>query len=62
MDRTALTIGGFTQLGVATNIIGQRCGAECGFGQRFLWIFTQPSFAKFDSLKPVPYDISKAIG
>ena len=62
MDHTALSIGGFTQPGVARNIIEQRCGAERGFSQQFLWIFPQPSFAKFDSLKPVPDNISEAIG
>ncbi len=53
MDRTPLSIGGFTQLGVARNIIiiEQRNGDERGFSQHFLWMFPKPTFAKFDSLK-----------
>lgn len=62
MDRTALTVGGFTQPSVARNIIEQNSGAERGFSQRFLWLFPKPAFAKFASLKPVPSDISEAIG
>ena len=62
MDRTALNIGGFTQPGVARNIIEQRNGAERGFSQRFLWIFPKPTFAEFASLKPVPEEISKSLG
>ena len=62
MDRTALSIGGFTQPGVARNIIEQRNGAERGFSQRFLWIFPKPTFAKFASLKPVTENISISLG
>ena len=60
--KTALTVGGFTQPSVARNIIEQNTGAECGFSQRFLWIFPKPTFAKFASLKPVPEEINEAIG
>ena len=38
MERTALTVGGFTQPSVARTIIEQVTGAERGFSQRFLWI------------------------
>ena len=62
MEKTALTVGGFTQPSVARNIIEQNTGAERGFSQRFLWIFTKPTFAKFASLKPVPDEINEAIG
>lgn len=51
MDGTALSIGWFTQP-----------GAECGFSQQILWIYPKPTFAKFDSLKPVPEEISQSIG
>jgi len=53
MEKTALTVGGFTQPSVARTIIEQTTGAERGFSQRFLWIFPKPTFAKFDSLQPV---------
>ena len=65
MERTALTVGGFTQPGVAKNIIEQHAGAERGFSQRFLWIFPKPTFAKFAkfaSLKQVPAEVTASIG
>ena len=62
MERTALTVGGFTQPSVARNIIEQNTGAERGFSQRFLWLFPKPTFAKFASLKPVPEEVNEAIG
>ena len=62
MERTALTVGGFTQPSVARTIIEQVAGAERGFSQRFLWLFPKPMFAKFHSLKPVLPDYSEAIG
>lgn len=61
MDHTALTVGGFTQPGVARNIIEQHTGAERGFSQRFLWIFPKPAFAKFATLKPVPQETTESI-
>ena len=62
MERTALTVGGFTPPGVAKNIIEQHAGAERGFSQRFLWIFSKPTFAKFASLKQVPEEVTASIG
>ena len=62
MERTALTVGGFTQPGVAKNIIEQHAGAERGFSQWFLWIFPKPTFAKFASLKQVPEEVTASIG
>lgn len=62
MEKTALTVGGFTQPSVARTIIEQTTGAERGFSQRFLWIFPKPTFAKFASLQPVSEDVSTAIG
>ena len=61
MERTALTVGGFTQPGVARSIIEQHTGAERGFSQRFLWIFPKPTFAKFASLKPVPEEVTESM-
>lgn len=62
MEKTALTVGGFTQPSVARTIIEQTTGAERGFSQRFLWIFPKPTFAKFASLEPVSDEISATIG
>ena len=62
MERTALTVGGFTQPGVARNIIEQHTGAERGFSQRFLWIFPRPTFAKFASLQQVSDEVTESIG
>ena len=64
MDQTALTVGGFTQPGVARTIIEQHTGAQRGFSQCFLWIFPKPTFAKCASLKPVPVpdEITDSIG
>lgn len=61
MDRTSLTVGGFTQPAVARNIIEQHTGAERGFSQRFLWMFPKPTFAIFSSLQPVPDEITESI-
>jgi len=61
MERTALTVGGFTQPGVARNIIEQHTGAERGFSQRFLWIFPRPTFAKFASLQQVSDEVTESI-
>ena len=62
MERTALTVGGFTQPGVVKNIIEQHAGAECGLSQWFLLIFPKPAFAKFASLKQVPAEVTASIG
>lgn len=51
MERTALTVGGFTQPSVAKALIELPASIEKGLTQRFLWICPKPSFATFDSLE-----------
>lgn len=62
MDRTALTVGGFTQPSVARTLIEQQSSADRGFCQRFLWIFPKPVFGKFKSLEPVKPEFNESIG
>ena len=50
MSSTQLTVGGFTQPGVATGY------AEKGFSNRFLWLFPNPLFEHFSSLGEVDED------
>lgn len=53
MDRTALTVGGFTQPIVAKSLIELPASVEKGLTQRFLWLSPKPSFAKFETLEMV---------
>lgn len=53
MDSTNLTLGGFTQPGVARSLIELPSNAEKGLSQRFLRIFPQPKYADFETLEPV---------
>ena len=62
MQRTALTVGGFTQPSVAKALIDLSTSVEKGLTQRFLWIFPKPSFAKFNSLEPVDESFSEYLG
>lgn len=50
MRSTNLTVGGFTQPGVARSLIDIPSNAEKGFSHRFLWLFPKPLFEKFDTL------------
>ena len=62
MERTALTVGGFTQPTVARALIELPASIEKGLTQRFLWIFPKPSFAKFDSLELIEEEFSTYLG
>ena len=42
MSATRMTIGGFTQPGVARNIIEMPSNSEKGLSHRFVWIFPKP--------------------
>ena len=53
MERTALTVGGFTQPSVTRALIELPASVGKGLTQRFLWIFPMPSFAKFDTLERI---------
>ena len=62
MERTALTVGGFTQPSVAKALIELPASVEKGLAQRFLWIVPAPSFATFDKLKLVDDEFSDYLG
>lgn len=62
MERTALTVGGFTQPSVSRALIELQASVEKGLTQRFLWIFPKPSYASFDSLELVEEQFSCYLG
>lgn len=62
MERTSLTVGGFTQPTVARQMIEQQGSTEKGLAQRFMWMFPQPLFAKFSSLEPVDETFRESLG
>ena len=62
MERTSLTVGGFTQPAVARSLIELPSNIEKGLSTRFLWIFPKPCYAKFESLEPVNKEFSSALG
>lgn len=62
MERTALTVGGFTQPTVAKSLIELPASVEKGLTQRFLWIFPEPSFANFDSLELIDQNFTEYLG
>ena len=62
MERTALTVGGFTQPTVAKSLIELPASVEKGLTQRFLWIFPEPSFASFDSLELIDERFTEYLG
>ena len=53
MEFTSLTVGGFTQPGVARALIEVPTNTEKGLSQRFLWMFPNPQYEKFSSLGEV---------
>ena len=50
MTSTNLTVGGFTQPGVARSLIDIPSNSEKGLSHRFIWLFPNPLFRKFDTL------------
>lgn len=62
MERTSLTVGGFTQPMVARQMIEQQGSTEKGLAQRFMWMFPQPLFAKFGNLEPVDEKFMESLG
>ena len=62
MERTALTVGGFTQPSVAKALIELPASIEKGLTQRFLWICPKPSFATFDSLELIDNRFTEYLG
>ena len=53
MSSTQLTVGSFTQPGVARGLIEMPANSEKGFSHRFLWFFPNTLFEKFSSLGEV---------
>lgn len=62
MKNTRLTIGGFTQPGVARNLIEMPANAAKGLSHRFIWLFPRPVYGNFDSLEEVQEDFNTRIG
>ena len=62
MTSTRLTIGGFTQPGVARNLIEMPSNSEKGLFHRFLWVFPKPMYGKFATLENVDKLFSSKIG
>ena len=62
MDSTCLTVGGFCQPSVARALIEQSDSAEIGLSQRFLWLFPQPTYARFHTLESVDTDFMDKLG
>ena len=62
MDMTRLTIGGFTQPGVARNLMELPSNTEKGLSHRFLWLFPKPLYGQFDSLGKIDKDFTNQIG
>ena len=61
MSSTQLTVGGFTQPGVARGLIEMPANSEKGFSYRFLWFFPNPLFEKFSSLGEVDREFVQKI-
>lgn len=53
MSSTYLTVGGFTQPGVARALIEMPANAEKGLSHRFIWLFPNPLYEKFSNLGEV---------
>ena len=47
-DETSVIVGGFSQASVSRALIEYHGNTENGFSQRFLWLFPQPTYAKFE--------------
>ena len=62
MTSTRLTIGGFTQPGVARNLIDMPANSEKGLSHRFVWIFPKPLFGKFASLEEIQRKFGDELG
>ena len=61
MKSTQLTVGRFTQPGVARSLIEMPANAEKGLSHRFIWLFPNPLFGKFSNLGEVDKDFMKKI-
>ena len=62
MTSTRLTIGGFTQAGVARSLIDMPSNSEKGLSHRFLWLFPKPIYGKFAALEEINKSFTDKIG
>lgn len=62
MDHTSLTVGGFTQSAVARSLIELPSNIEKGLSTRFLWVFPEPCYTKFQELEPVDPVFTTSLG
>ena len=62
MPCTRLTVGGFTQPGVARALIELPSNAEKGLSHRFIWLFPKPLFGKFSTLGEVDKEFQLNMG
>lgn len=61
MTSTRLTVGGFTQPGVARALIEMPANAEKGLSHRFLWLFPNPLYKKLSNLGVIDQDFLRTI-
>lgn len=59
---TRLTVGSFTQPGVARNLMELPSNAEKGLSHRFLWVFPKPLYGNFDTLEKVDVGFQRRLG
>ena len=62
MSSTNLTVGGFTQPGVARSLIEQPSNADKGLSHRFMWMFPKMLFRNFKSLGEIDKEFYHQIG
>ena len=62
MDRTALTVRGFTQPTVARSLWDQQASIEEGLPKRFLWLIPQSSFSTFELLELIDENFYDSLG
>ena len=62
MASTRLTVGGFTQPGVARNLMDMASNAEKGLSQKFLWVFPRHICRNFNALEKVDKDFQRKLG
>ena len=61
MSSTRLTVGGFTQPGVARNLIDMPSNSENGLSHRFMWTFPRPLYGEIASLSEINKEFNEKI-
>ena len=62
MDNTWFTVGGFCQTSVTRSFIEQSGSAEIGLTRRFLWLFPQPTYSRFNTFEAVDAVFTDSVG